>query len=306
MTEPVTRPLRLRRAELAVPGSNEHMMQKASQMDVDHIFLDLEDAVAPAEKVATRQKIVTALNELDWGRTVRCVRINDLETDLAYEDVIEVVEGAQENLDIIIIPKVKSAFDVQWVALLLDQIEGKLGMTKRIGLEVLIEEVEAMVNVEVIAGASDRLEALIYGVGDYSASQGINPDVFKESHNYPGDVWHYGRNKISIAARMHGIDFIDGPYPNIKDPDGYLRECERGMFLGAVGKWAIHPSQVDLAQKAFTPDPEIVERARKMNAAYLKAVENGEGAAQVDGFLVDAATMRLYGKVLEMADRIGI
>ena len=302
----MTRPLRLRRAELAVPGSNERMMQKAAQMDVDLVFLDLEDAVAPAEKVATRPKIVNALNELDWGRSVRCVRINDLETHLAFEDIIEVVEGARDNLDIIIIPKVKTAFDVQWVALLLDQIEAKLGMSKQIGLEVLIEEVEAMANVEAIAGSSPRLEALIYGVGDYSASQGINPDVFKESHSYPGDVWHYGRNKISIAARMHGIDFIDGPYPNIKDPEGYTRECERGMFLGAVGKWAIHPSQVELAQAAFTPEPDVVARARKMNEAYLAAVKDGKGAAQVDGYLVDAATMRLYGKVLEMADRIGM
>ncbi len=300
------RPLRLRRAELAVPGSSERMMQKAAQLDVDLVFLDLEDAVAPAEKVATRPNVVQALNELDWGKSVRCVRINDLETHLAYEDIIEVVEGARENLDVIIIPKVKTAFDVQWVALLLDQIETKLGLTKRIGLEVLIEEVEAMANVEAIAGASPRLEALIYGVGDYSASQGINPDVFKESHSYPGDVWHYGRNKISIAARMHGIDFIDGPYPNFKDPDGYTRECERGMFLGAVGKWAIHPSQVELAQQAFTPDEDVVARARKMNEAYLAAVEDGKGAAQVDGVMVDAATMRLYNGVLAMAERIGM
>jgi citrate lyase subunit beta/citryl-CoA lyase len=297
---------RLRRVELAVPGSNDRMMEKAAAMDVDYVFLDLEDAVAPAEKVGTRAKIVAALKELDWGRSVRCVRINDLETHLAYEDIISVVEGARECLDVIIIPKVKTEFDVKWVALLLDQIETNLGITKPIGLEVLIEEVEAMANVEAIAGASSRLEALIYGVGDYSASQGINPDVFKKEHGYPGDVWHYGRNKISIAARMHGIDFIDGPYPNIKDPEGYAVECERGMFLGAVGKWAIHPSQVEIAQQAFTPDAEVVERARRMNAAYTEAVENGKGAAQVDGFLVDAATMRLYTKILEMADRIGM
>ena len=297
---------RLRRVELAVPGSNDRMMEKAAAMDVDYVFLDLEDAVAPAEKVGTRAKIVAALKELDWGRSVRCVRINDLETHLAYEDIISVVEGARECLDVIIIPKVKTEFDVKWVALLLDQIETNLGITKPIGLEVLIEEVEAMANVEAIAGASSRLEALIYGVGDYSASQGINPDVFKKEHGYPGDVWHYGRNKISIAARMHGIDFIDGPYPNIKDPEGYAVECERGMFLGAVGKWAIHPSQVEIAQQAFTPDAEVVERARRMNAAYTEALENGKGAAQVDGFLVAAATMRLYTKILEMADRIGM
>ena len=179
------RPTRLRRCELAVPGSSEKMMTKAAQMDVDHVFLDLEDAVAPSEKVASRQKIVSALNELDWGRTVRCVRINDLGTHLAYEDVIEVVEGARDNLDVIIIPKVRDAFDVQWVALLLDQIETKLGMEKTIGLEVLIEEVEAMANVEAIAAADPRLEALIFGVGDYSAAQGIDFAALGSGYEYP-------------------------------------------------------------------------------------------------------------------------
>lgn len=304
--ESTKQPRRLRRCELAVPGSSEKMMTKAAAMDVDHVFLDLEDAVAPSEKVATRPKVVEALNELDWGRTVRCVRINDLETHLAYEDIIEVVEGARENLDVIIVPKVKSAFDVQWVALLLDQIEAKLGMTKRIGIEVLIEEVEAMARVEEIAGASPRLEALIFGVGDYSASQGISGDVFKGQHDYPDDVWHYGRNKITIAARMYGLDMIDGPFPNFRDAEGYVTECRRSLFLGAVGKWAIHPAQVELAQDAYTPGADVVAHARKLNEAYLAAVAEGKGAAQVDGFMVDAATMRLFSNVLEMADRIGM
>ena len=300
------RPTRVRRCELAVPGSNEKMMAKAAAMDVDYVFLDLEDAVAPAEKVAARQKIVTALNEPDWGRTIRSVRINDLETHLAYEDIITVVEGARENLDIIIIPKVRTAFDVRWVALLLDQIEAKLGMAKTIGLEVLIEEVEAMANVESIAGSDPRLEALIFGVGDYSAAQGIDFAALGSGYPYPEDVWHYGRNKITIAARMNGLDSIDGPFPNFKDAPGYIQECERGKFLGAVGKWAIHPSQVELAQTAFTPDPEIVAHARKLKAAYLDAVADGRGAAQVDGSLVDAASLRVFQNILDMAERIGM
>lgn len=300
------RPVRLRRCELAVPGSSEKMMAKAAAMDLDYAFLDLEDAVAPSEKVAARQKIVKALNENEWGRTVRCVRINDLETHLAYEDIIEVVEGARDNLDLIIIPKVRSAFDVKWVALLLDQIETKIGMEKTIGLEVLIEEVEAMVNVEEIAAADSRLEALIFGVGDYSAAQGIDFAALGSQYDYPADAWHYGRNKITIAARMNGIDSIDGPYPNFKDSAGFVTECERAKFLGAVGKWAIHPSQVELAQNAFTPDPQAVAFARKMNAAYLEAVADGRGAAQVDGTMVDAATLRAFQNVLDMADRIGM
>ncbi len=300
------RPIRLRRCELAVPGSNEKMMAKAAQMDADYVFLDLEDAVAPAEKVAARQKIIDALNNHEWGRTVRSVRINDLETHLAYEDIIAVVEGARENLDVIIIPKVRGGFDVKWVALLLDQIETKIGMEKTIGLEVLIEEVEAMVNVEEIAAADPRLEALIFGVGDYSAAQGIDFAALGSGHSYPDDVWHYGRNKITIAARMNGIDSIDGPFPNFKDSDGYVRECKRGKFLGAVGKWAIHPSQVELAQVAFTPDPEVVAHARKLKAAYLEAVADGRGAAQIDGTLVDAASLRVFQNILDMADRIGM
>jgi citrate lyase subunit beta/citryl-CoA lyase len=300
------RPQRIRRCELAVPGSSEKMMAKAAAMDVDYVFLDLEDAVAPSEKIGARQNIVKALNEFEWGRTVRSVRINDLETHLAYEDIIEVVEGARENLDVIIIPKVRTAFDVQWVALLLDQVETKLGMEKTIGLEVLIEEVEAMANVEAIAAADPRLEALIFGVGDFSAAQGIDYEALGSGYDYPPDVWHYGRNKITIAARINGIDSIDGPYPNFKDAEGYVRECERGKFLGAVGKWAIHPSQIALAQAAFTPDPEIVAHARKLKAAYLEAVTDGRGAAQVDGVLVDAASLRLFQNVLDMADRIGM
>jgi citrate lyase subunit beta/citryl-CoA lyase len=282
------------------------MMTKAAAMDCDYVFLDLEDAVAPSEKVEARRKIVWALNELEWGGTVRSLRINDLETHLAYADIIEVVEGAQDNLDVIIIPKVKTAFDVQWVALLLDQLETQLGMQKTIGLEVLIEEVEAMANVEEIAAAHPRLEALIFGVGDYSAAQGIDPSALLGEYEYPADVWHYGRNKISIAARINGIDSIDGPFPNFKDAEGYERECKRGQFLGAVGKWAIHPSQVELAQRAFTPDADVVAHARALKQAYLDAVADGRGAAQVDGVLVDAASLRVYQKVLDMADRLGM
>ncbi|MFP6681354.1 MAG: CoA ester lyase, partial [Gammaproteobacteria bacterium] len=151
-----------------------------------------------------------------------------------------------------------------------------------------------------------RLEALIFGVGDYSAAQGIDFAALGSGHSYPDDVWHYGRNKITIAARMNGIDSIDGPFPNFKDSDGYVRECKRGKFLGAVGKWAIHPSQVELAQVAFTPDPEVVAHARTLKAAYLEAVADGRGAAQVDGTLVDAASLRVFQNTLDMADRIGM
>lgn len=248
-----TQPKRLRRCQLAVPGSSDKMMAKAAGMQVDHIFLDLEDAVAPAAKVPARAQIVQALNTLDFGTSVRCVRINDLDTHYAYEDIIAVVEGAGENLDTILVPKVKSACDVRFVARLLSQIEGKLGLKRRIGIEVLIEEAEAIMRVEEIAGASDRLEALVFGMGDYSASQGIDPRAISGDTGYPGDIWHYARYKMIVAARTYGLDAVDGPFINFKDGDYFRTECVRAQQLGAVGKWAIHPRSGRHRSRGFQP-----------------------------------------------------
>src|SRR5205823_1542293 len=230
--------MRLRRSELSTPASNERMMEKAAASTADLVFLDLEDSVSPNEKVGARAKAARALKNLNWGKKTRAVRINDLETEYAYQDIISVVEEAGEYIDIIIIPKVKSARDVWWVDVLLSQIEKRLRRTRRIGLEVLIEEVEAMINVEEIARSSQRLEALIFGPVDYSASQGVDSKVIGgDLDTYPGDLWHYARNKIVIAARAAGIDAVDGPYVDFKNPDGYRRECRRSSILGFVGKW---------------------------------------------------------------------
>ena len=184
---------RLRRCQLAVPGSSDKMMTKAAGLGVDHVFLDLEDAVAPNAKVGARDQIVTALNTLDWGNSIRCVRINDLDSHYAYDDIITVVEGAGRNLDTILVPKVRCASDVHFVERLLTQIETKLGLPHKIGIEVLIEEAEAVMRVEEIAGASPRLEALVFGMGDYSASQGIDPAAVARDPGYPGDIWHFAR-----------------------------------------------------------------------------------------------------------------
>lgn len=230
------RPKRSRRVQLAVPGSSEKMLGKAAASEADHVFLDLEDAVAPKEKVGARAKIVNALNTLDWGGKVRCVRINDLGTQWAYEDIIAVVEGAHENLDTIMLPKAQTASDVQFVAKLLDQIEKKRGIQKKIGIEVLIEEVEGMMNVEEIAFSTSRLEAMIFGVGDYSASQGIDPMILSGKSSYPGDPWHYGRWKIAIAARAAGVDAIDGPFPDFRNVELYEKQCREGLLLGFSGK----------------------------------------------------------------------
>ncbi len=300
-------PLRLRRSELSTPGSSEKMMVKAAASAADLVFLDLEDSVAPKEKAPARAKVVNALKTLDWGRKTRAVRINNLETEYAYQDVIEVVEQAGEYVDLLIVPKVKSAKDVWWVDVLLTQIETRLGIKKRIGIEVLIEEVEAMINAEEIARASPRLEALIFGPGDYSASQGVDTRAIGEgSVDYPGDVWHYARNKVIIAARAAGIDMIDGPFAAFKNPEGFRRECVRARTLGAVGKWAIHPSQIEIANEAFSPTREQVDRARKLAAAYADAEAAGLGAVAVDGTMVDIASIRILRNTLKRAELIGI
>lgn len=298
--------MRLRRCQLAVPGSSDKMLAKAAGLDVDYVFLDLEDAVAPSAKPGARGQIVSALNDHDWGKKTRCVRINDLETQYAYEDVIEVVEGAGANLDVIMVPKVKSGADVKWIDILLTQIEKKLGLEKRIGVEVLIEEVEALMRVEEIAGASDRLEAMIFGMGDYSASQGIDSLAVGGDSGYPGDIWHYARNKIVVAARAYAIDAVDGPFITFRDPDYYRLECERAQKLGFVGKWAIHPSQIDIAQDVFSPSQAQVDAAYKGRDAYLAAQAQGLGAVQVDGAMVDVATVRLLQITIDKAEAMGI
>ena len=300
------RPRRLRRVQLSVPGSSEKMMAKAAASAADHVFLDLEDAVAPSAKVEARGKVVTALNTLDWGRKTRCVRVNDLTTKYAYEDIIAVVEGAGERLDTIMVPKVLSGADVHFAATLLHQIEQKIGLKRRIGIEVLIEEVQALKNVEEICDAHPRLECVIFGMGDYSASQGIDIRSLAGESPYPGDVWHYPRFRMTMAARVAGIDPVDGPYANFRNPDVYREECRRAMILGCVGKWAIHPAQIDIALEVFTPKQEEVDQARRLAAAYAKAEAEGLGAVNVDGVMVDAATIRILNNTLRKADLIGM
>ncbi|KQX91991.1 HpcH/HpaI aldolase/citrate lyase family protein [Variovorax sp. Root473] len=300
------RPKRLRRCQLSVPGSSEKMMQKAAGMDVDFAFLDLEDAVAPSEKRPARAKIVQALNTLDWGRTTRCVRINDLTTEYAYEDIIEVVEGARENLDMIMLPKAMSAADVQFVDKLLTMMEKKLGLKKCIGIDVLIEEVEAMMHVEEIAASTPRLECLIFGMGDYSASQGISIRDIGGPSGYPGDIWSYQRHKLTIAARANRIDAVDGPFADFKEPEAFREECRRAMILGMVGKWAIHPSQVEIAQATFSPAAADVTRAREMIQAYDAALAQGLGAVQYGGKMIDIASIRIVKNLVDRADQIGM
>ncbi|MCX4815250.1 CoA ester lyase [Streptomyces sp. NBC_01239] len=289
----------LRRSELATPATSERMARKAAASDADLVFLDLEDAVAPALREEARGKAVRALNEYDWGTTVRAVRINGIHTKWAYGDIVEVVEGARENLDTLIVPKATDARDVWWVDVLLRQIEENLGLRKRIRLEVLIEDVAGVAHAEEIATASDRLDAVIFGAGDLSVSQGARVDTnFRPREPYPGDFWYYARMQVLTAARIAGIAAIDAPFPDFGDPEGYAADARGAASLGFHGKWAIHPSQIALANDVFRPTEDEVARARRNIEAYRAAEAEGLGATSVDGQLVDAAHVKLAEQVL--------
>lgn len=289
----------LRRSELATPATNERMFAKAAASDADLVFLDLEDAVAPALREQARGQAVRALNDLDWGRTARAVRINGISTKWAYGDIIEVVTGARDNLDTIIVPKATASRDVWWVDVLLTQLEQNLGLRKRIRLEVLIEDVAGVAHAEQIATASDRLDAVIFGAGDLSVSQQARVDTnFQPREPYPGDFWYYARMRVLTAARLAGILAIDAPYPDFRDPEGYESDARAAAALGFDGKWAIHPSQIGIANRVYRPTAEEVDRARRNLDAYRAAESGGLGATSVNGQLVDAAHVKLAERVL--------
>lgn len=295
-------PPRSRRSELATPASNEHMCEVAARGGADLVFLDLEDACAPSAKESARATAVEALTGLDWGSTLRAVRINGLDTQWCHDDIVEVVSGARDALDVIIIPKVCSARDVWWVDVLLRQVESKLGLRRPIALEALIEEAEGLVNVAEIARASKRLEALIFGAGDLSASLRARVDGnFLPASDYPGDFWHDVRVQVLAAARAAGIDAIDAPYPGYQDLDGYRRSATQASLLGFDGKWAIHPDQVAVANEVFTPTAAEVIEARALIEDYRRAEAGGVGAIGRDGRLVDAALMRHAENVIRRA-----
>ena len=293
---------RARRSELATPASSERMCEKAPTAGADLVFLDLEDACAPAVKESARATAVGALTGLDWGRTVRAVRVNGLDTPWCHGDIIEIVTGARDCVDVLIVPKVCSARDVWWVDVLLTQLETKLGLSRPIGLEVLIEEAEGLANALEIGQSSERLEALIFGAGDLSASLHARVDGnFDPIVDYPGDFWHFARVQVLTAARAGRVDAVDAPFPAYQDPDGYRRSALQASALGFDGKWAIHPGQVPIANAVFSPTPAEVAEAETALATYREAEAGGVGAIGRDGKLVDAAHMRLAANTLHKA-----
>ncbi|SMO47519.1 HpcH/HpaI aldolase/citrate lyase family protein [Paracoccus laeviglucosivorans] len=313
-------PARLNRSELAVPGSQPQMFQKAADSAADVIFLDMEDAVAPDEKPQARKNIIKALNEIDWGSKTMSIRINGLDTHYMYRDVVDVVEQAGERLDLIMIPKVGTAADVYAVDMMVTQIEDAMGFKKRIGFEHIIETALGMKNVDEIAAASKRNESLHFGVADYAASTrarttvigGVNElysvltdaDANGARNVHWGDMWHYALSRMVVAARANGLRPVDGPFGDFSDPEGFKAAAYRAAVLGCEGKWAIHPSQIALANEVMSPSAKEVDRAERILAAMAKAEAEGKGAVSLDGRLIDYASIRQAEVLVEKARQI--
>ena len=311
---------RLHRSELAVPGSNQRMLEKAPHSGADIVFLDLEDAVAPDDKEQSRANIIAALRTQDWSKCAVSIRINGLDTHYAYRDLVEVVEAVGDRLDTILIPKVGSSADVYFVATLLSQIEAHKGY-KPINLHVLIETALGMANVEEIArSCPERMEAMVFGVADYAASVrarttqigGANPEygVLTDADDsgirayHWGDQWHFAISRMVAACRAYGLRPIDGPFGDFNDPEGYRVAARRAAALGCEGKWAIHPSQVALANEVFTPTDKEISRARRILSEMEKAAREGKGAVSLDGRLIDAASIRMAENVVRQVEQI--
>lgn len=299
--------INLRRTQLATPGSDRGMMGKASSSDADEVFLDLEDSVAPNEKAASREPVIEALTEEDWSDKIVSYRINGLDTQWWYEDVITVVSEAGEFLNDIIIPKVSHPSEVRAVEYLLNQVEVNAGLKSgNIGLEPQIEDGAGMNNVAEIAHASERLDSVIFGPGDYSAAMGAAGLTIGEFPEYPGHYWHYALARCNHAAKSAGLPCIDGPYASIDDPEGFRTSCRNAAMLGCDGKWAIHPSQIDIANEVFAPDPEEARKAKRIVEAYAEAMDEGRGAVSVEGEMVDEATNKMAQRIVAKAEAAGI
>jgi malyl-CoA/(S)-citramalyl-CoA lyase len=313
-------PARLNRSELAVPGSQPQLFEKAAKSAADVIFLDLEDAVAPDDKVQARKNVIAALRDIDWGSKVMSVRINGLDTHYMYRDVVDVIEQGGERLDLIMIPKVGTVGDVYATDMLVTQCEAAVGRKKKIGFEMIIETALGMQNVHEIAAASKRNESLHFGVADYAASTkarttnigGANPnyavltdkDASGNRDVHWGDMWHYAVARMVVAARANGLRPIDGPFGDFSDADGYKAGGNRAGVLGCEGKWAIHPSQVALANELFTPADAEVKKAQRILEAMAQAQKEGKGAVSLDGRLIDLASIRQAEVLVEKAKQI--
>jgi citrate lyase subunit beta / citryl-CoA lyase len=297
-TDGASHRLRPRRSCLAVPGSNPRFLQKAQSLDADEVFLDLEDACAPLAKPEARHTVVTFLNEGDWSGKARVVRVNDWTTEWTYRDVVEVVEGAGSNLDCLMLPKVQDAGQVVALDLLLTQIEKAMGFeVGRIGIEAQIENARGLVNVDEIAGASPRMETIVFGPADFMASINMKSLVVGEQPpGYPADAYHYILMRILMAARAHGLQAIDGPYLQVRNVDGFRTVAARAAALGFDGKWVLHPGQIAAANEIFSPSQEDYDHAELILDAYAHhtSKEGGaRGAAMLGDEMIDEASRKM-------------
>ena len=291
------RAYRPRRTTLAVPASNPRFLIKARELAVDEVFIDLEDAVAPAEKEQSRSVVAQSLRDGGWGTKTRAVRVNDVRTGWAYRDVVDVVEQAGEWLDTIVLPKVIGPLDVAWLDLLLTQIEQATGLAAgRIGIEAQIEDAAGLAAVDAIAAASSRLEALVFGPADFMASLGMRSlTVGAQPAGYAlGDAFHYAHMRILVAARANGLQAIDGPFAAIRDLDGLRASAASAAAIGFDGKWVLHPGQVDVVNAEFSPSQADYDRAELIIEAYEYYTNvQRRGAAMLDGEMIDEASRKL-------------
>jgi len=311
---------RLNRSELAVPGSQPQLFEKAAKSAADVVFLDLEDAVAPDDKPQARKNVIQAIGDIDWGSKTLSVRINGLDTHFMYRDVVDVLEQSADRLDLIMIPKVGTASDVYAVDMLCTQIETAKNRKKKIGFELIIETALGMQNIETIAAASRRNESLHFGVADYAASTrarttsigGANADyaVLTDADAaggrqlHWGDMWHYALARMVVAARANGLRPIDGPFGDFSDAEAFKAAARRAAVLGCEGKWAIHPSQVALANEVMSPSEAEVTKAKRILTAMATAAREGKGAVSLDGRLIDYASIRQAEVLVKKAEQI--
>ena len=301
-------PVRLMRSMLFVPASRPAMIAKAAASSADAVCLDLEDSVLPEEKAASRGHVVRALNEIDFGRRVRMVRINSLDTEFADRDLMEVMESAADRVDLVMVPKVAAAADIAFVDDVLTRVEDARGMTRRIGVEAQIESAAGFLYVREIASASARLESLIFGPGDFAASMQMPASAIGEldMHDaaYPGHRYHAVMLTIVAAARANGLRCMDGPYAGYTDTAGLIRACQIAVALGFDGKQCIHPGQLATVNAAFSPSEEEVARASALVKAYEAAIAEGRGAAAYQGRMIDAASLRMAQVILRRHEMI--
>ena len=301
---------RLERSVLLVPASNWGMIQKTAAARADAVCIDLEDAVAPDEKEASRANVARAYRNLDFGNKLRMFRMNGLDTHFAYRDLVEIVEAAGDCIDLVVVPKVNRPEDIYVVETLLGQIESYKSYSRPIGIEALIETALGCLNIREIAACSERLEGFVYGPGDYAASVRMPMESIGEFDEndrvYPGHRWHHIMHSIVSAAKAYNKRAVDGPFAGIKNPEGLMQACKIGRAMGFDGKWCIHPSQIETVNQTFVPSEKEIDWARTVLDEYEAALREGRGAISVKGKMIDVASLRMCRTIVERAKLAGL